>query len=1261
MRSPFLLLLAVPLLAGCPGPQAKPCEGVACGPQGQCAVDGNNRPVCSCSAGFVAEGLTCVVEKSKNPCDPNPCTLSGRTVCAVANGAARCDCDPGRHEQAGACVIADPCQPNPCTAPNQGVCTAKGGAALCSCNAGYAPEGAGCSAQPVYDCNARHSGGPTDDVLEPDECPNLARDIDTGGSVETGHTLSPAGDADWVRISGEAGRIYELKASADPSLKLYADAYRADGVTSVGFDHRVQNEVLFRFRADATEPHFARIRGARSNDTGSYSLSVTDKGADDYADVPAGALEVTIGATLEGEIQFGRDADVFKLKMEGTHAYELTGAWPQGPTLVLELLAEDGTALQKDQGPSPKLLFRAPVAGTYYLRATSAMEALGKFTVNLKDSGADDHGDVPADATALKPAPDVKMGNFERLGDVDAFSFSATPDHIYSFTCNPMPTTGACNVVLTDAVGAVLASDTNGYSALVNYKATKAQTLFLKATSTSLTAYTYKLEDLGTDDHGDTAAAATPLTAGPIANGNLEVLNDLDFFSFSAAAGRLYRFTCSPSSSLQYCAVRLLTANGVTLVSSSSTGIVSYESPTAQTLYVEVKAYYTTNLGTYTYRLEDLGTDDHGDTYAAATSVVLGAPPATGNIETAADVDVFSFTATAGRIYRFNCVASSTLNSCSLRLLNAQGSLLLSATATLTYEATLSGAFYVEVRGYSTSYTGTYTYQVQDLGADDFGDAPGTATAVTVGAAAATGNIETAGDVDVFSFSATAGRIYRVNCVPSSALYQCPTRILNAAGTQLATGTNTAAFRPPAAATYYAEVKGYSSSYVGSYTYQVEDLGPEDHGDTPATATALTPNAPLANGQLLPTEDLDVFSFSATAGRIYRFTCTPSSQLVYCTVRFLNASGTTLVTGSTAATWVANATGTTYVEVKPTYSGYMGAYTYLLEDLGADDHGNDLANATAISPGAATSAAVQFSGDADFFSFNATANRIYRFTCTASTSLYSCPVRLYNAAGTLIATSSGTGTSTASAKLTAAGKIFAEVRGYSTSYTGAYTYQLQDIGLDDHGDTPAAATAITAGSPAATGNIEVTSDVDYLSFNAVSGRIYRFTCTASTALVYCAVRVVNAAGTALASQTSAAATLVFEAASSGPLYVEIISYASSYTGAYTYALEDLGLDDHGDTPTAATAITAGAPTSGKLETAADEDWFSLTLNAGSYQVLGSMNLGLTVFTSNGVTTVASSNGTTALSFTAAAAGTYYVRVKPYTFSPTNNAYTVTVQ
>ena len=151
-----------------------------------------------CAKGYIPQGLVCVAENAQDPCTPNPCEDEHRSVCTDDNGQASCVCDPGWHDESGACVedvscdpdstcsghgqcaetglscicdqgyigehcdtcddgygwesgacvvqTVDPCEPNPCTQEHRGVCRDQSGLAVCDCDAGYHLESDRCVA-----------------------------------------------------------------------------------------------------------------------------------------------------------------------------------------------------------------------------------------------------------------------------------------------------------------------------------------------------------------------------------------------------------------------------------------------------------------------------------------------------------------------------------------------------------------------------------------------------------------------------------------------------------------------------------------------------------------------------------------------------------------------------------------------------------------------------------------------------------------------------------------------------------------------------------------------------------------------------------------------------------------------------------------------------------------------------------------------------------------------------------------------------------
>ncbi|WP_224367490.1 PPC domain-containing protein [Hyalangium versicolor] len=1279
--SPRLLALTLSLfvvtLSGCPGeepPVSDPCEGIVCG-LGRC-VASDGQATCECDRGYHADGLTCVKdnEPPPNPCEPNPCVQPGRGQCSSVNGGAVCSCDPGKQEEDGVCVTPHPCEPNPCTTPNKTDCSVSNGQPVCSCVSGYVPEGEECRPEQPVTCSGQHSTG---DSFEPDECPALARAVGAGGTQNEEHTLSPSADEDWFKLTAVAGHVYEAVATGVAGERLHLDLYAEDGSTVLASDHSGQATARLVHKAAGAGALFFRIRAFSSGETGTYRISLTDLGADDFADEPALATALTApnGTPVSGSLQFDGDRDVVKVPLTAGHSYRFEAAWSAASTaaLRLELIAPEQTTVRvSSEQVAPKLLTRITSAGDYYLRIQEPTGKLrASYTFTVTDLGVDDHGDAPPEASPVVIDGPPASGGSEQPDDIDIFTFQAQAGHIYAFTCNPSGGAVDCQVSLSDVGGNVLATDNNGGTGYIVYEYTQAGTYYFRISLGAVGSYTYRLEDLGVDNHGDTIDTATPINAGGgVSNGSLEQMGDVDVFSFTATAGHIYRFTCG--SSVLDCDVELLDSTGAILVSATgpeTPAVITYEFNTGGAYFFRVQTDGSAT-GAYTYSLEDLGVDDHGDDLANATALTAGAPVATGTLELSGDVDVFSFSATAEHLYEFSCTATTI--DCDVELLDATGTVLTAdhssnTSAVVRRQLITAGTYYVRVKGgNAASATGTYGYRLQDLGVDDHGNTDATATPISVMASGATGKIEIAGDTDVFSFSATAGHIYEFTC--TAAAGDCDLFLADSSGTVLRQDVTSSfsakiLYEVGAAGTYYVRLKfgAASSTVIGGYTYQLRDLGVDDHGDTEATATPISVMASGATGLIETKGDYDVFSFSATAGHIYEFSCTAAAG--DCDLALVDSSGTVLrqdVTSSFSAKilYEVGAAGTYYVRLwfGDASTTVVGGYTYQLKDQGVDDHGDTDATATPISVMASgATGLIETKGDYDVFSFSATAGHIYEFSCTAAAG--DCDLFLADSSGTVLRQDV---TSSFSAKILyeigAAGTYYVRLKfgDGSTTVVGGYTYQLKDQGVDDHGDTQATATPIVPSTTSTLANFEIPGDTDVFSFTAEAGHIYQFTCVPASSSLDCNAYLRDAAGTTLASSTStsSSATVRYEVATPGTYYLVATVYTwESSNFSYRFQLQDLGLDDYGDTrATAAPIVPSATATPALLELASDEDWFSFTAVAGQafdfFCTTSNFDCNLGLYNAAGtlLTSDTSSSNSAQVTRKFPTAGTYYVRV-----------------
>ena len=380
--------------------------------------------------------------------------------------------------------------------------------------------------------------------------------------------------------------------------------------------------------------------------------------------------------------------------------------------------------------------------------------------------------------------------------------------------------------------------------------------------------------------------------------------------------------------------------------------------------------------GTYSLIVRGLPVDSDD---SIPEAIVLGSVTTTGSttanaIDPDIDVDMYQFNVTAGQIVDFDI--DTTLNGPGglgsyIRLFNAQGTQLafnndgaasdetLGFDSFLRYNFAVSGTYYLGVSNlnnvlYNPSngngdtaggqYSiGDYTLLVQAVvsNANDTDDA--LSEAIALGAASTTAvtrsdNISTDTDVDMYSFSATAGQVIDFdidttqNGVGGLGSY---IRLFNAQGTQLdfnddgvAPGENALGFDAylrytfTTTGTYYLGVSNlnnvvYSATTgdgdtagglhaTGAYQLTVQAL-PVDPDDAIAEATSLgviTTSPSTTSASITPDIDVDMYSFTVAAGQVVSFDIDttqngPGGLGSY--IRLFNVAGTQLAFNNDAA------------------------------------------------------------------------------------------------------------------------------------------------------------------------------------------------------------------------------------------------------------------------------------------------------------------------------------------------------------------------
>ncbi|NMO13812.1 hypothetical protein HPC49_01880 [Pyxidicoccus fallax] len=384
--------------------------------------------------------------------------------------------------------------------------------------------------------------------------------------------------------------------------------------------------------------------------------------------------------------------------------------------------------------------------------------------------------------------------------------------------------------------------------------------------------------------------------------------------------------------------------------------------------------------------------DDHAGSPDDATPLTVMSEPAEGRISASTrgqfDRDLFSFHPEPGHSYVFLCQPLS-LPRCQPRLLDGSGrqltGLFLDPERTAwSFKPRGEGPWYIEVSGAGDS--GTYAYQLVDLGADDHEDSRDQAAVMEPSDANFTVTSDFLGDDDVIRFQAKAGHAYRMGCELPSTQVGVALRLLDASGRVVDTGEALGTRRmpevelqAPAAGTWFMQVSPTFGPMPISVTCWLKDLGADDHGDVLATATRLTPGerAPV---RLQTRKDVDVLRFTAEAGHTYVLRQSPH---VIASIQLHDARDTQLRSANPQWYLLESAiAGDYFLKVRPPAIGALEPpFELWVEDLGPDDHGDTQATATRLSPGVPVEARPHGNSDSDTFAIDVEEQGVYTVRC----------------------------------------------------------------------------------------------------------------------------------------------------------------------------------------------------------------------------------------------------------------------------------------
>ncbi len=542
-----------------------------------------------------------------------------------------------------------------------------------------------------------------------------ATPVTVGEAVEGG--VNYIGDTDFFVLQVEEGVSYqidvELDTLEDSWLRLLDSTFWE---LAYNDDHGDSLASGILWTAPGSGDYYVEVGGYG---VGSYALTVTATDiVDDHGDSIAGATAVTVGESTEGAVDYDGDADFFVFQAEEGVLYHVDVELGTLNDSWLALLDADEweLAYNDDNADSlaSRIVWAPPGSGEYYLQVGGYGVGSYALTVAVSDI-VDDHANSIADATTAAVGEAV-VGVLDYEGDADLFVFEAEEGVTYQVDVE-LGTLDDSWLALFDSDEWELAYNddrTDSLASRIEWTAPSSAEYYAEVGGFGTGSYTVTItvDEHGSsedgrgeaqeDDHADYQYEATAILVGETVEGSISNVDDFDWFSFQAEAGKHYTIAITLGT-LDASWNFLDDSDGETLATTyDESPFVRWLAPNSGTYYVGTQGLGGT--GTYTVTVSE---DSHGDDPENATAITVG-ESIEGALDYEGDGDVFAFQAEAGQTYEFDLVPG-TLNAYDLSVWSSDSGW--TKLDQPSWAAQRSGEHYLAVWS-SDGNTGTYTLTI---------------------------------------------------------------------------------------------------------------------------------------------------------------------------------------------------------------------------------------------------------------------------------------------------------------------------------------------------------------------------------------------------------------------------------------------------------------------------------------------------------------------------------------------------------------------
>ncbi|MBL8481324.1 MAG: Ig-like domain-containing protein [Rhodocyclaceae bacterium] len=1143
---------------------------------------------------------------------------------------------------------------------------------------------------------------------------DYAASIVTGGRLSLGGSatgnLESFGDRDWFAITLTAGRTvqFDLRGSSvgqgtlrDPYLWLLG----SNGAVIVGNDDgggSLNSRIVYTPSVSGTFYLSAAAYG--DGYTGTYTLTARDYDVTSPTLLSSNPADSATGVAVGANIVLNFSEAV----RAGTGTVTLTNLDTGG---VQTISAGDTTQISFSGStmtinPSGDLAagrrYAVTVSSTaVFDLANNPYAGLGSGALDFTTQYTDDYAGSPATAGRLAVGAAV-TGNIEVRGDRDWFAVTLAAGQTVQFD---LQGAGSAQGTLADpylrlfnSAGTQLATNDDGGSFLnsrLAFTPTSAGTYYVAAGSyLDSIMGTYRLSASSVDATAPILQSASPADgATGVAVGANIVLS----FNEAVQAG--------PGT----ITVTDLDTGANTLISARDTAQVSISGSTLTINPIaDLAAGHHYGVSVSNSAIFDLAGNAYGgfgssaldfttsypDDYAASPAtagrLAVGAS-VTGNIEQMRDRDWFAITLTAGQSVQFDLqgagTAQGTLRDPFLRVYNASGTELAgnddggsNLNSRIVFTASGAGTYFVCAGAFGDALTGTYRLSagVADAIAPTLvsispadgatGVAVGTNISLTFSESVRAGS----GQIMLTNLDTLASRTISVTDT-SQVTFSGNTMVINPSADLTAGGHYTVSIVNGVVQ----DAAGNSYAGLGYGNYDFTTLSTDDYAASASTTGRLTVGG-SATGNIETANDQDWFAVTLTAGQSVQIdqqgAGTGQGTLADSFLRLYNSSGTLIASNDDGGSnfnsrimYTPTSTGTYYVAAGG-FSTQTGTYRVsvgsvdsaaprLLSSSPAD-------GAAGVAPGA--NIVLNFSENVRVGAGNFTLTNLD--TGTALNIAVTDTSQVTISGSTLTINPASDLTAGRRYALTVGQGVVLDASGntYAGLPAGALDFTTATPG-DDYAGTTATSGRLSVGG-SVTGSIETRGDQDWFAVSLNAGQTVQLELqgagSSQGTLADPYMRLLSSSGSVLATNDNGGgapydAHITYTAATAGTYFVSAEAAGGTYTGTYRLSA---GGDDFLATTATTGQVSVGGSATGRVEVAGDQDWFAVTLNAGtSYTIREFAASGQTladtfirgiynsagVLQANTINDDADGSLSSRVTFAPSVSGTYYIAASGY--------------